>query len=130
MSFTANLQGTLRSRPVLVLGHDGTVWLCPHQKIQDARGRTTLAKPLQLIQSAAPTDNLAGLELDSGLDKLEDTPVVTTVCAYETRNLGGGPVVLVGCRVRNKAGEAVIRAFERSAVNRPAFVIDPFSTPP
>ncbi len=130
MSFTANLQGTLRNRPVLVLGRDGTVWLCPHEKIEDARGRTTLAKPLQLIQSAVATDSIAGLQLDSGPDNLEDVPVVTTICAYETRTVGGGPVVLVGCRVRNKAGEAVIRAFERGAINRPAFTIDPISTPP
>ena len=39
-------------------------------------------------------------------------------------------MVLVGCRVTNKAGEAVIRVFERSAVNRPTFAIEPFSTPP
>lgn len=129
MSFTSGLQGTMRNRPVLLLGHDGTVWLCPHQKILDARGRTTLAKPLQLIHSSVPA-HITSLTGPGGGQ--EDTPVATTVCAYETRNVGGGPhhVVLVGCRVRNKAGEAVIRAFERGSVNRPAFAIGAFSTPP
>lgn len=135
MSFTSGLQGAMRNRPVLVLGHDGTVWLCPHQQVEDARGRITLSRPLQLIHSPVPTESLTGLRppgegtADSA-QKAEDAPVVTTVCAYETKSVGGGPVVLVGCRVRNKAGEAIIRAYERSAVNRPTFTIEPFSTPP
>ena len=135
LSFTTGLTGSLRARPVVLVGHDGTVWLCAHQYVEDARGRSKMEKPLQLIQGAAPIESLTGIVKkekppEGRVPGLAEVPVVTVACAYETKSVtGGGPVVLVGCRVTNKAGEAVIKAFERNAVNRPTFTVEPFSTP-
>ena len=122
VSYTPGLQGHIRGRPLCVLGRDGSLWLCAHQPSDDTRGSTVIPPPLQLIPPPPPRAPAlaSGLSGRRAAASGVEGAFVTAACSFDSKALGGGPLVLAGCRPRNKAGEALVRAFERGVANRPA----------